>query len=67
MANIEKLRRKAKLSQMQLATAMGVTQGTVSQWETGEIKPRANKLIELAKILNCSIDELFATEDVKVG
>lgn len=59
MMAIENLRTKAGMSQLELAEKAGVTQGAVSQWETGESMPRSDKLSELAKILNCTIDELF--------
>lgn len=47
------------LSQEELAKKLGVTQGAVSQWETVGGSPFAEKLPELAKILGCTIDELF--------
>lgn len=65
--NLKELRMKAKISQKKLADALCVSQQVVSKWEAGDGFPRAEKLPEIAKILNCSIDELFATEDVKVG
>ena len=34
------LRREAQLSLAEMATALGVTDGTVSRWETGERRPR---------------------------
>ena len=59
---IKKMREKAKLSQEKLAELLGVTQGAVSQWESGEVSPTTDKLPELAKILGCTIDELYEKE-----
>lgn len=55
---IERFRKKANISQVELAKKLGVTQGAISQWEKGIAVPQANKLPEIAKILNCSVDEL---------
>lgn len=59
MNGIEYQRKKAKLTQQELAQRMGVSQANVSQWETGAAFPTADKLPELAKVLGCTIDELF--------
>ena len=47
------------MTQSELAQLLGVSQANISQWETGEAMPRADKLPELAKILECSIDDLY--------
>lgn len=52
-------RKKCGMTQADLANAIGVDQATVSLWETGKTRPRANLLPELAKILGCTIDELL--------
>ncbi len=62
MNDIQKHRQKNKLSQEQLASKLGVDRSTVAKWETGEAMPRADKLPELAKILGCTIDDLFKEE-----
>ena len=60
MKVIQKMRLARGLTQAKLAEALVVDTSTVTKWETGEAKPRADKLPLLAKILGCSIDELFA-------
>ena len=60
MKVIQKMRLARGLTQAKLAEALDVDTSTVTKWETGKAKPRADKLPLLAKILGCSIDELFA-------
>ena len=60
--NVKKLRERIGMTQTSLAEAMGTTQACVAMWETGAAKPRADKLPEIAKILNCEISDLFKQE-----
>ncbi len=57
--SIKKLREKKKISQIQLAEMLNVTQSAVAMWETGVNKPRVGTLVQLAKILDCTVDELL--------
>ena len=50
------------LSQQALAQELGIDQSTVSLWESGKTKPRANLLPKVAKLLGCTVDELLADE-----
>ena len=63
MNAIERNRKKVGKTQAELADELGVTQGNISQWENGIAFPRMNKLPELAKALDCSIDELFSENE----
>lgn len=56
---IKRIREKTGISQEELAKQLEVTQGAVSQWEAGKAKPRTDKLPILAKIFNCSVDDLL--------
>lgn len=60
--NFKNLREKRGLSQSAIAEKIGVSQATISMWETGEAMPRVDKLPEIAKILNCDINDLFAAK-----
>lgn len=60
---ITKRRKKAELTQAQLAIAVGVNQSSVSQWEAGTAIPRTELLPLIAKVCHCTIDELFETEN----
>lgn len=44
-------RKQKNLSQGELAAAVGATQATVSQWETGKAEPRADLLTKLSQLL----------------
>lgn len=60
--NISNARERQGMAQSELAERLKVTQGAISQWETGKAKPRADMLIKLAGILNCTVDELLKEE-----
>ena len=57
------LREKANLTQAQIAEALNIGQSTVSMWESGENLPRADKLPQLARLLNCTVDELLGDSE----
>lgn len=59
MLNLATLRKHAGLKQKDIAEKMGVDRSTVTKWETSKAAPRASELPKLAKILNCTITELF--------
>ena len=52
-------RKKAGLSQEELADKLGVSRQAVSKWECAESSPDTDNLISLAKIYNISLDELI--------
>lgn len=56
---IRELREAANLQQKQVAAHMGVLQTAVSNWETEVALPKARELPWLARVLGCSIDDLF--------
>ena len=60
--NIAKLRKKQKLTQRRVAIAVGVTDQTVSNWETDVYQPHLTpaQTLALCKILQCSLEELVA-------
>lgn len=52
-------RLRAGITQSDLAKQLGVTNGTVSQWEQGITHPSARRLKPLAEILGTTVDELL--------
>ena len=65
MKNIRALRQARSMTQADLAEQLGVTPAAVVGWEAGTKYPTADKLPKLAKALGCSIDELYAENEVK--
>ena len=62
MLNIRKIREGKKISQESIAALIGVTQGAVSQWESGKTMPTAQNIIDLARILDCTTDDILITD-----
>ena len=59
MNSFKQKRINAGLTQKELGALIGATGSAVAMWETGRRFPRADKLPELARVLGCSIDDLF--------
>lgn len=57
--NIAKLRSRKKLSQQQLADAIGVSRKTISSIETGRFTPSVIIALNLAKFFEVSVEEIF--------
>lgn len=53
------LRRGAGMTQQELAEKLGVTNRTISKWETGETFPETSQLIPLADLFHVTVDELL--------
>lgn len=62
--NIMKKRRLQGVipTQNEVAKILGVVPSAVSKWERGLAKPRADKLVEIAKLYGCTVDELLVDE-----
>lgn len=58
------LRKNAGLSQEELGYKLNVTRQTISKWELEQTTPEMDKLIEIAKIFNISVDELVGEKDL---
>ena len=58
-------RRKANLSQADVAKKDHVVQSTVCLWETGKTKPRASILPVIAALYGVTVDALLADDDTK--
>ena len=59
------LRKKKGMTQEQLATVLGVTNQSVSKWESGQCCPDIGLLPRLAEYFGVSMDELFGIEAPK--
>ena len=56
--NIKNLREDRKLTQEQVAEAMGISFQAVSSWERDEYKPDTEKLIKLAEVFDVSVSAI---------
>ena len=59
---IKECRKRAGITQAQLAQKLGIAQNTVAMWETGRQCPRALDIPAIADALNCSVDALYGRE-----
>lgn len=57
--NVKGLREDNRLTQAQVAAALGVAQNTYSQYETGKIELTAPVLLKLAEFYHVSVDYLL--------
>ena len=56
-------RKRHRLTQGQLARALGLTQGAVSHYESGRNTPTFKTLVEISTALGCKPSELLACLD----
>ena len=61
-----KLRKENALSQEELGEKLNVTRQTISKWELGQTRPDSEKIAEISKIFNVSIDELLNESEENV-
>lgn len=62
---IAESRKNLNLTQKQLAEEIGVTDKTISKWETGNRLPDAALLMDLCRVLQVDVNELLKGERVK--
>ena len=63
---ITECRKKANLTQMQLAEKLGITDKAVSKWERGVAMPDSSIMLELCDILCISVNELLSGEKINM-
>ena len=61
---IAERRKKANLTQLQLAEKLGITDRAVSKWETGRAMPDSSAMLELCDILGITVNDLLSGEVV---
>ena len=59
---IAERRKKAKLTQKQLADDLGITDKAISKWERGITMPDTSIMLELCELLDISVNELLSGE-----
>ena len=63
---IAECRKKANLTQMQLAEKLDITDKAVSKWERGITMPDTSIMLELCEILGISVNELLSGEKINM-
>lgn len=66
--NLQFLRHlRGNMTQEDLAEKMNISRQTVSKWELDTAQPEMDKAIELCRLFNCSLDNLFRDDMVVCG
>lgn len=60
---IKEIRKLLKMNQIQFAEFLHVTQGAVSQWETGRTRPDTDQMIAMAGAVGKSVDYLLGNDE----
>lgn len=67
LEGLQPRRKRAGMTQAEVAETLGVERATVGMWETGTSWPSARVLPDLAGLLCCSIDELYEAPEETEG
>lgn len=62
---IRDLRKQKRMSQTELAKSAGVSQTTVTAWETGKAEPSSSAITSLADYFDVTTDYLLGRPDKK--
>lgn len=60
--NIKYLRKKNRLSQVELANKAGVTQATINRWENGLVAPTIDNLFDICNYFNINMGDLICRD-----
>lgn len=63
---IRELRIARNLSQVQMASLLGVTKQSVSNWENNNIQPSVDMLVLIARLFSVSTDYLLCLDERQV-
>ena len=56
---IKEYRRKARMTQLELAYRLGIKEKTVCYWETGRSDPQIETAVDIARILGVEPEKIF--------
>ncbi|MBO6237008.1 MAG: helix-turn-helix transcriptional regulator [Schwartzia sp.] len=59
MNKIREYRKQRKWTQEELANRLGVERSAVAKWESGKSQPQAARLVALAEVFGCTVDEIL--------
>lgn len=60
---LKELRKQAHLTQVELASKLGIVQSSYADWERGKKKPTQDNLVKIAQVLNVSVDYLVGNSE----
>ncbi len=63
MTNIKEYREKTNMKQIDLAEKIGVRRETIVHLESGRYNPSLKMAMDIAKVFNATVEELFKFED----
>ena len=63
---IQAIREDRKISQQELAKQLKINRALLSQIETGIVLPSFSMSLEIARILDCLVTDLYHKEDLEV-
>ena len=63
---LKKLRKDTGLTQVDVASKLGISQQAYASWERGIKKPTQDNLVKIAQVLNVSVDYLVGNSEEKV-
>lgn len=58
------IRKERNISQQELADTLNINRALMSQIETGLVLPNFDTLLNIARILNCLITDLYRNEEI---
>lgn len=58
------LRKGRDLTQEQLAGQLNVSRQSISKWESGQVIPEIEKIVELSKVFNVTLDYLLKPSEI---
>jgi len=64
---IIKARKKANITQKELGHRMGISEASISQYESGKRKPKYDTLQRIAAALNININELLVDGNINIS
>ncbi|WP_309148102.1 helix-turn-helix domain-containing protein [Enterococcus plantarum] len=63
---LKQLRTEKKMTQQALADLVNVNRVTYTNWENGKREPELDKVVELATVLNTTVDYLLGNSDINL-
>ena len=59
---LREVRKSKKITQIELANMLGISQKSYSHWENGKTEPSFESIVKLADLLDVSLDWLFGRD-----